>query len=147
MIKKIYKIKLKVFKLDGGGRHIAVKAQINGHSAVLLVDTGASNSIFDSGHIAFAQTILNKVDSDGNSSGFNSEISNLFQGEVAELKISRYKVNKVKVIFTSMDHINALYKSLRFPVIAGIIGCDWLIENSAILDFSQQILTIEKKSH
>ena len=127
MIKKIYKIKLKVFKLDGGGRHIAVKAQINGHSAVLLVDTGASNSIFDSGHIAFAETILNKVDSDGNSSGFNSEISNLFQGEVAELKISRYKENKVKVIFTSMDHINALYKSLRFPVIAGIIGCDWLI--------------------
>jgi hypothetical protein len=46
-----------------------------------------------------------------------------------------------------MDLINSLYKSLNLPVIAGIIGCDWLIENNAIIDFSQQILQIEKKSH
>lgn len=141
------KIKFKVFELEGGGRHIAVKSTINGQNAVLLIDTGASNSIFDTGHIAFAETKLKNVDYDGNSSGFNSEISNLFQGEIEEFKISRYKENNVKVIFTSMDHINALYKSLRFPVIAGIIGCDWLLKNNAILDFSKQILVIEKKSH
>jgi hypothetical protein len=147
MTKKNITIRFKVLKLDGGGRHIAIKARINGYNSVLLVDTGASNSIFDSDHIAFAETSLKKVDSDGNSSGFNSEISNLFQGEISEFKISRYKQNNIKVIFTSMDHINALYRTLRFPVIAGIIGCDWLLENKAVLDFSQHILVIEKKSH
>lgn len=147
MKKRYITIKLKVFKLDGGGRHIALKATINGHKAVLLLDTGASNSIFDSWHIAFAETEQKSVKSDGSGSGFNSEITNLMQGEIAELKISRFKQIKIKAIFTPMDHINALYKSLKLPVIAGILGCDWLIENSAIIDFSQQILQIEKKSH
>jgi hypothetical protein len=142
-----YSLKLRIFKLPGGGKHIALNAVVNGNKAVLLIDTGASNSIFDLEHIAFAETKLIKVDSDGNGSGFNSEISNLFHGKIAELKISRFKQVNTNVIFTSMNHINSLYRSLRLPVIAGIIGCDWLVEHKAILDFSQQILQIEKKSH
>jgi hypothetical protein len=145
--KKIFTIKIRVFKLTGGGKHIAVKTLINGHKAILLIDTGASNSIFDSGHIAFADSELKSIKSDGSGSGFNAEITNLMHGEISELKISRFKQIKIKTIFTSMDHINTLYKSLKLPEIAGIIGCDWLIENNAILDFSQQILQIGKKSH
>lgn len=133
--------------MDGVGRHIAIQASINGRKAILLIDTGASNSIFDSKHKAFAETELESIKSIGGGSGFNSEITNLSHGEIQELKISRFKQFKIKAIFTPMDHINLLYKSLKLPVIAGILGCDWLIENNAILDFSQQILQIEKKSH
>lgn len=144
---KIIKVKLRILNLDGGGRHIAVNSVINGKRAVLLIDTGASNSIFDTDHKAFIELSLEEIKSEGSGSGFNSEISNLFHGEIKELKISRFMNDNYPAIFTSMSHINKLYKSLKLPVIAGIIGSDFLVENDAIIDFGMQIMSLTKKTH
>jgi hypothetical protein len=84
--KAILTIKIRVFKLTGGGKHIAVKTLINGHKAILLIDTGASNSIFDAGHIAFANSELKSVKSDGSGSGFNSEITDIIAGDNRRIK-------------------------------------------------------------
>lgn len=147
MTGKKIKVKLRILNLDGGGRHIAVNSVINGKRALLLIDTGASNSIFDSNHKAFEDIMLDEIQTEGSGSGFNSEINNLFHGEIEELKISQFKNKNYSVIFTSMAHINKLYKSLNLPVIAGIIGSDFLIENDAIIDFEMRIMSLTKKTH
>ncbi len=142
--KKVIKIKTILFELDGGGKHIAVKSTINGKKSVLLIDTGASNSIFDIDNKAFAEVSFSAVNGEGSGSGFNSEIPELSKGVINSLNIGRFKIENENVIFTSMDHINKLYKSLRLPRIAGILGSDFLIKYAAIIDFGQSILLLNK---
>ena len=51
------KIILKILRIDKGGYHIAVNAKINSKIALLIVDTGASRSVFDKERI---KRFLNK---------------------------------------------------------------------------------------
>ncbi len=141
---KPIKIKLVLFELDGGGKHIAVRSLINGCKSVLLIDTGASNSIFDIENKAFKETKFSEVKGSGSGSGFNAEIPELSSGVVNTLNIGRLKIENQEAIFTSMEHINLLYKSLKLPIIAGILGSDFLVKYKAILDFETSILLLNK---
>ncbi|MDD3740020.1 MAG: aspartyl protease family protein [Bacteroidales bacterium] len=142
---KKYKVKLKFLKIDGGGTHLAVRAKINGVSSVLLIDTGASNTVFDSDNPIFSDIETTPADKKGAGSGFNSELPELVIGEIKSIKIARMEIKNLKVIFTSMNHINNLYKTLRLPSITGILGSDLLLTNNAIIDFGNKLIMFEKK--
>jgi len=142
---KRYKIPLKIFEIPGGGNHLLVKAKINTIATYLLIDTGASSSVFDIDSESFEQTSIIPVEEDMQSSGFNSSIDNLSTGEIESLKISHFKTKIPLGIFTSLEHVNQLYKSIKLPKISGIIGSYFLIKHNAIINFSTKILSLEKK--
>lgn len=143
--KSWYKINLTILEIDGGGTHIAVKCRINGKKTVLLIDTGASNSVFDSESDIFLSSEMKSVDDNGMGSGFNSELPQLVRGKIESIKLGRMEIKNLNVFFTPMDHINNLYKKLKLPRITGIIGSDLLLEYNAIVDFGKRIVFFEKK--
>ncbi|MBN2779095.1 MAG: hypothetical protein JXR36_15770 [Bacteroidales bacterium] len=142
---KLHKIPFRICEIEGGGSHILIKANINKVKSNLLIDTGASNSVFDLGSKAFKDNKTLESQSDIRSSGFNSAIENLHIGAIESFSISYFRTSFDYAIFTPLDHINNLYKSMNLPRISGIIGCDFLIKHNAIIDFQQKILQIEKK--
>lgn len=139
-----YKIKLKKFDLDGGGKHIAVRCKINGSKAILIIDSGASNSIFDLDNETFAECEISDVSDMGIGSGFNSSIPELGKGVISNMIIGRLKLTNFTSVFTPMNHINNLYKELKLPKIAGLLGSDFLFEYNAVIDFENQIMTLRK---
>jgi len=144
-IKSWYKINLNLLEIDGGGTHIAVKCKINGKKTVLLIDTGASNSVFDSESDMFQNSEMESVDNKGMGSGFNSELPHLVRGKIESIKLGRMEIKNLNVFFTPMNHINNLYKKLRLPHITGILGSDLLLDYNAIIDFGKRIVFFEKK--
>lgn len=143
--KSWYKINLTILEIDGGGTHIAVKCRINGKKTVLLIDTGASNSVFDSESDIFLSSEMKSVDDNGMGSGFNSELPQLVRGKIESIKLGRMEIKNLNVFFTPMNHINNLYKKLKLPRITGILGSDLLLEYNAIVDFGKRIVFFEKK--
>jgi hypothetical protein len=143
--KSWYKIKLDLLEIDGGGTHIAVKCKINGKKCVMLIDTGASNSVFDSESDIFQGSEMEVVDDNGMGSGFNSELPQLVTGEIESIKLGRMDIKNITVFFTPMSHINHLYKKLKLPRITGILGSDLLLEYNAVIDFGSSIILFEKK--
>ncbi len=144
--RKTYTSKIRILNIDGGGKHIILQARINGNKVNLIIDTGASNSIFDKDSEIFSNLNFSKLISDSKSSGFNSEIDNLFTGSIEKFSISYFKFSNYKAIFTSMQHINLLYNQLGLPAISGILGCNFLVETNAILDFETKILRFSPKT-
>jgi len=140
---KKYKIPLKVYEIPGGGTHLLVKAKLNGELNYILIDTGASNSVFDTTNSAFENTDFETKEEEVQSSGFNSNIENIQVGEIESLKISHFKTSLSEVIFTPLDHINELYKSIKLPQICGIIGSDFLLKHNGIINFKTRILYLE----
>ncbi len=144
MKKKEVKLKLRLFELDGGGKHIAVRGRVNGVNSILLIDTGASNTIFDRDNKAFLDISFVDVKGEGSGSGFNSEIPEISKAEIKSLKLGRLSIESREMIFTSMGHINKLYKSLKLPSITGILGSDILVEFEAVIDFGKGVLLLYK---
>jgi len=143
-INKIKKIPLIIVKIEGGGKHILVKGKINSEKVFLLIDTGASNSIFDKDFHALNKDKLEHMNSETSSSSFNSSIEEFYTGEDIFLSLSRFRITLENVIFTSFTHVNALYESLNLPTISGILGSDFLIENNAVIDFPNKLLLLER---
>ncbi len=142
---KKYKIPIKYYNIPGGGTHLFVKSKINGIKTFLLIDTGASNSVFDINNPQFKDTKFEIKDDDIQSSGFNSTISNLHTGTINSLRICHLTILNKETIFTPLDYINSLYETIKLPKISGIIGSDFLIEYSAIINLKTNILYLEKK--
>lgn len=142
---KRYKTPLKTVNIPGGGYHLLIKAKINGHTARLIIDTGASNSIFDVNNDIFKDSEIIPIESDMESSGFNSKIENLSTGKISSFKLSHFKTNFEIAIFTSLNHINDLYRSIKLPYVIGILGGDFLLKHNAVIDFKDKVLYLEKK--
>ncbi len=142
---KTYKIPLKIYEIPGGGIHLLIRAKANNENTFLLIDTGASNSVFDINSLAFKDTEFNTKKDEMQSSGFNSAIENLSSGKIESLSLSHFKTSVPEAIFTSLDHINELYKSIKLPMISGIIGSDFLLKFNAIVNFKIKTLYLEKK--
>jgi hypothetical protein len=141
---KRYKIPIKIYEIPGGGTHLLLKVKINNVSGFLLIDTGASNSVFDSDNSLFNDINFHEKDDEMQSSGFNSAIENLQTGKITSLNICHFKTELPEAIFTSLGHINQLYQSIKLPIIFGIIGSDFLLKFNANIDFKTKILYLEK---
>ncbi len=139
-----YKSKLKILEIPGGGYHLLINCKLNNQKAILLIDTGASNSIFDKDSDLFANIEFEAVSTENKGSGFNAEISEIHYGEIESLKIGHLEIKNMVFLFTSMNHVNDLYKNYKFPRISGILGCDFLIKQKSIIDLEQEIIFMRK---
>jgi hypothetical protein len=146
MKNKEKKISLIIAEIEGGGKHILVKSRINGTRAFLLIDTGASNSIFDKNFHIFDTQNFEVIGGNASSSSFNSDIEEFYTGEEIKLSMGFFRVILENPIFTQFGHVNTLYKSMGLPSIAGILGSDFLVEYNATLDFPNKQLTLRKNN-
>jgi hypothetical protein len=134
---KEYRIKLNVLNIRNGGNHFYVNARIRGEKVRLLIDTGASSTVFDRNSPLFEKMNFENADFLNSGSGFNSLISDISIGEVDYLSIGRYKIRNFLCLFTPMDHVNELYTSMGFKKIIGILGSDFLLLHNSIIDLKK----------
>ncbi|MDL2261988.1 hypothetical protein LJC11_00610 [Bacteroidales bacterium OttesenSCG-928-I21] len=139
-----YKIKMQVLNIEECGFHLIVKSKINQANGIVLIDTGASNSIFDLNLEGLDKNKLNLIENEHSASGFNSTIENIYLGTIEIFKLGRYKFCVNTAIFTPLDHINSVYQSIGLPNILGIIGCDFLLQYNAIINIEEKYLFLKK---
>ena len=134
MFEKI--IKLKLTKT----RHLTCHARINGIKAILLIDTGASNSC-----IALAQKETYDIKEKGGpfeAAGAGQDRVKAVLGHRCELILGRHKVKKQSFILLDMQHINATLVRENTAPINGILGADFFEKNKALIDYKNKILTL-----
>ena len=129
-------IKFKVTKT----RHLLCLARINGVKAVLLIDTGASNSC-----IALSEKENFKIREKGTTfeaSGTGKDKVKAVLGHQCNLILGRHAVGKHAFVLLDMQHINAtLIKETAKPI-DGILGSDFLKNNRAIIDYRNKTLSL-----
>jgi predicted aspartyl protease len=130
------KIKLKLTKT----RHLVCQSRINGVKAVLLIDTGASNSC-----IALAEKDNFKIAENGEpfeASGAGKDKVKAILGHQCDLILGRHAVGKHAFILLDMQHINATLMQENGKPINGILGADFLKENQAVIDYKNKSLNL-----
>jgi hypothetical protein len=144
MKKNTYKIPLQLVPIESDGYHLMVEGKISRHKIRLLVDTGASKTVFDKTRLA---KIL-KVGQDGFESsehlstglGVNNMASEITT--LNGLKIGDIKINDLPVVVLDLSHVNYSYKMIGDKGIDGVLGSDLLVLFFAVIQFHPPMLKL-----
>lgn len=133
------KIPLETVEIDKGSYHIFISATINDQETDILIDTGASRTVFDTGCIS-----AHPVDIDADeiiSSGLGPGQIDTLAGILNDFSIGGHTWKKANAIFMDFSHINELYNKMTKKKIAGLIGGDFLFSTKALIDYKKSEIT------
>ena len=136
-------IPFQIIKLEENSYHIVIKGIINNIDTNILIDTGASKSVFN--RSLQEAIILNETEHKENSlhsAAVNSEIIDTVNGIIKELKIGSLVLKDYKTVFIDLSHINKLYKEHVDIQIDGLIGSDFLVQYNAIIDYPNKTMKL-----
>lgn len=121
--------------------HLFVSGRINGQEYDLLIDTGASHTIFDATlipEVPVSEIEGNEIQSAGIHAGeLKSSIGHIKKFRLGDLK----RVNWT-VVLIDLTHVNDLYKRFTDKRVAGLIGSDFLLKHKAMIDYKKKTLLL-----
>jgi predicted aspartyl protease len=133
-------IKLELLSIEDDGYHIFIDALINGNKARLLIDTGASRTVFDAERIKYFLHAGNhnfeKIDKLSTGLGTNTMESHSIVLEEFRLGDTLFK--DYLAVALNMEHVNQSYGMLGYPKIDGVLGGDLLHELKAVIDYRKK---------
>jgi hypothetical protein len=137
-------IPIKLIELDDQSFHLLIEASINDIPLNLIIDTGASRTVFD-------KKIL-----EGSLNGREMEMQNIQSaGIMADqidskmaiadvFRIGDLELKGFSVIMIDLDAINKLYLKVAGKNIHGLLGSDFLLNMNAIIDYEKLVLILRK---
>lgn len=137
-------IPFRIVELEKASFHPLVQGEIDGNTINLIIDTGASRTVFD-------KQLLNgypTISFDGEepfAAGINAETMAVEQVNLPLIKLGDVGFNNLIVFGTDLEGISSLYQKMVGISIHGLLGCDFLEHHKAVLDFSKKRITFNKK--
>jgi predicted aspartyl protease len=137
------KIPIEIISVENDGYHLIIKGKINKKDRFLMIDTGASKSVFN-------VSLLNIKTKEGmsvyqkNASAVTMTLDEIpsTNGIINELQIQDLKIYNFEATLIDLKHINDLYQNNSGKEISGLIGNDLLIKYKAVIDYSNKVLIL-----
>ena len=121
--------------------HLFVSGVINGLKYDLLIDTGASHTIFDAALIPEAPA-SERAEQEIQSAGIHAGELKSSIGHIKKFKIGGLKRVNWTVVLIDLTHVNDLYRKFTDKRVAGLIGSDFLLKHKAIIDYKKRELVL-----
>ena len=142
-----YKIKMDVCELEKKNYHLFISLKIGGKSARLLVDTGASKTVFDSQRVL--QFVKEKKIKTNDSKSVGLGVAGM-ETKVVKLKdltIGKLSLSKLEVAVLPIAHVNETYGQINLPPIDGVLGSDFFMKYKAIINYlnAEVVINATKK--
>jgi len=136
-------IPLKFLTIEGDGTHLLIILKINGKKAKMLVDTGASKTVFDVNRISkfTGKKKFNKNKLFSTGLGTNSMKSH--NTILKKIEIGKIKMEDFDAILLDLKHVNESYEILGFGNIDGVLGGEVLVKYKAVIDYGKKQLKLK----
>lgn len=143
-MRRYFDMPFMLLKIKDGGFHIMVRATVNDMSANLLIDTGASQTVFNKVSVGEFQSNASFVKKEGVTSGIGKSDMQAEEFVVDTLSIGELRFEPYKGIALDMSHINELYTTLGLPRIDAMLGGDFLKRHKASINYKRKTLRLYK---
>ena len=142
----VIKIPLEISPIEDDGHHIYIRARINRKKARMLVDTGASRTVFDPVQISKIIDNLQLEEIDRLSTGLGTNSMPSQTTVIERLSFGDLLLRDFKAVVIDMSHVNESYKMLGMSPITGVVGGDILTRYKAVIDYRKKELRLRCKS-
>lgn len=143
---KKFSVPLKLISLDQEGFHLMLKAKINNRVARLILDTGASKTVFDKNKI---RKYINHDQFEKNehlSTGLGTDTMESHSVLIEKLVLGDMVINDFKLVLLDLKHISQSYELMGLPTVDGVLGGDILKHYLAIIDYEKLQISMHQKS-
>ncbi len=145
MLKRITTIPIDLVIIEDDGSHLLVKSKINGKVARLLIDTGASRSVFDIERIKQFVSEKSFPEHDKLSTGLGTNSMPTSTITLKSLKIGDLVIENFPAVLLDLQHVNGTYTTLGHSAIDGVIGNDILVRYHATINYKKMLLMLGMK--
>lgn len=128
-------------ELEKSSFHPLVEAELDGKIVNLIIDTGASRTVFNKNIVA-GFPIISIDNEEPFAAGINAERMSIEQIKIDFIKIGGASFYDMIVFSTNLDAISNLYEEMAGIRIEGLLGCDFLIQYKAVLDFNKNHISL-----
>ncbi|MBE7442637.1 MAG: clan AA aspartic protease [Flavobacteriales bacterium] len=133
---------LTIQAIENDGYHLLTTILINGKNALIIIDTGASRSVFDETRIIDFIGHNNLSEHDKLSSGLGTNTMTSKKVVLDTLNLNGLVLNHYEATILNLHHVNQSYQKIGLNPIDGILGGDVLNDYHAIIDYKNSILTL-----
>lgn len=145
MISRTTHVQIENILIQDDGFHLLMKLKINGKNARMLIDTGASRTVFDLERIQDYVSEKKFEDHDKLSTGLGTDSMPTSTVVIKSLKIGELKLHDFPAVLLDLKHVNSTYNKLGYDSIEGVLGNDILVKYKAIINYKKLELTLSLK--
>ncbi len=135
-------IPFKLVELEPESYHMLVDATINGEPVKLILDSGASRSVLDK--IYDSGERIEGI-SDTVAVGFMSDNVNIELASIPDLLVAGVKFSDFPIALADLSSLRELYKNITGLSVAGLLGCDFLVQNVSSINLGSKKIFIKQE--
>jgi len=131
------RVPLELVNLHEDGFHLLVEVVVFGRSFNVVLDTGASKTVFDKAVIQEHMKDTDLMSSELLSTGLGTNSMESHTIILPVLKIGKLKLKNFKAAVLDLSTISHAYSSLNLPPVIGVLGGDILMHYKAIINYKK----------
>jgi len=137
-------IPFKVLSIGEEGFHLMVKLYINRKVANVIIDTGASKTVFDKKRILKFVSDKKFDKHDNLSSGLGTNTMKSQFTIIKKIKIGTLEIVNYQIVLLDLSHVNKSYHQVGLPQVDGVLGSDILLKYNAVIDYEKKKLRLKE---
>ncbi len=141
-MKKSVEIPLYIVAIQSDGFHVFLEVKLNGQKVFMLLDTGASRTVFDLETIKQIHDGIELEENEDKATGLGTDSVKNFVAIIEKLEIGEIKLKKYEAGIIDLSHVNASYSRIDIPPIAGVLGSDLLMNFNAVINYGKKIVKL-----
>jgi hypothetical protein len=139
-------VPLELLSLDDNGFHLLVEVFVFGQTFHVVLDTGASKTVFDKATVENHVHSDNLLISDKLSTGLGTNTMKSHTISLPLLRIGKLKLKNFEVAVLDLSAISHAYAALNLPPVIGVLGGDILQSHNAIINYKKLHLKLSLKA-
>ncbi len=136
-------IPLKIIAIQEHGFHVLIKIKINNKSALMVLDTGASQTVLDKNRVHRFVDDKEFVKSEALSTGLGTNSMESHIVNIKKMQLGELVLKNTSLILLDLSIVNASYELIGMKPLDGIMGSDILMKHKAVIDFGKKILKLK----
>ena len=144
MFKKHIIVPFQLLSIDGDGFHLLIQVELNGQSAQLLVDTGASRTVFDRERMRTYIPDAEFLPAEKPSTGLGTDSMEGHLTRLDSFRIGSLELRDLEIVLLDLAHVNQSYGSIGLTAIDGVLGSDLMSGHEAVIDYGKKEIRLRK---
>jgi len=135
---------IEIFSIEDDGCHLKIMISINGKQASMILDTGASRTVFDETRISNFVDEERIEEHDRLSTGLGTNTMESKKVVIDTIELGAIKIANYNAAVLDLMHVNQSYEKLGIEPVDGVLGGDILNDYKAIIDYDRKELVLKE---
>lgn len=135
-------LSIDILPIDESGYHLCLSVTVNRKKCRLVLDTGASRTVFDRDEIMrFVKEGTTEIEGKL-SAGLGTDQMETHSVVLKKFKLGRITLENFEALALDLKVLNESYEKLGHGRVIGVLGSDILYSHKAVIDFGKRRLTL-----